>query len=295
MPRENYYELLGVNHGATAEEIKKAYRQLALKYHPDRNGGSKEAEEKFKRITQAYAILIDPDKRKSYDLRLKTGSRNTESSESGYRKEDYDDFDPAEIFKDLFNNPYASDIFRELAREFSRAGLSFDRNFINQLFFGGRGFVITAFFFWGPRVFKRRDFSTKEARNQFFRRTQRNNEKSFRPSRGEMTLDSNNGLFNKVKGFLAKSFSGIKEPASTERVAETDTDLIYNITLNAEEIREDKEIILSYHRGRKLERVKVKIPAGIKSGTKLRLAGKGREGRLGENHGDLLLTVKILN
>jgi molecular chaperone DnaJ len=63
----DYYEILGVNREATDTEIKKAYRRLAVEYHPDRNEGSKEAEEKFKELAEAYSILSDPQKRQMYD------------------------------------------------------------------------------------------------------------------------------------------------------------------------------------------------------------------------------------
>src|SRR5688500_7721117 len=63
----DYYEVLGVGRTASEQEIKSAYRQLALKYHPDRNAGSKEAEEKFKEAAEAYSVLGDPDKRARYD------------------------------------------------------------------------------------------------------------------------------------------------------------------------------------------------------------------------------------
>jgi len=64
---KDYYEILGVSRDASPEEIKKAFRRLALKYHPDRNPGDKEAEEKFKEINEAYACLSDPEKRRQYD------------------------------------------------------------------------------------------------------------------------------------------------------------------------------------------------------------------------------------
>ena len=65
--RPDYYKILGVGKNASEDEIKKAYRKLARKYHPDRNSGDKQAEERFKEISQAYDVLSDPDKRKEYD------------------------------------------------------------------------------------------------------------------------------------------------------------------------------------------------------------------------------------
>jgi len=67
MATQDYYSLLGVSKTASAQEIKTAYRKLALQYHPDRNKGNKEAEEKFKEVTKAYEVLGDPQKRQTYD------------------------------------------------------------------------------------------------------------------------------------------------------------------------------------------------------------------------------------
>ena len=67
MAKRDYYEVLGVEKGASEDEIKKAYRKIAIKYHPDRNPGDKEAEEKFKEAAEAYDVLHDPQKRQQYD------------------------------------------------------------------------------------------------------------------------------------------------------------------------------------------------------------------------------------
>ena len=67
MSKRDYYETLGVTKGAGPDEIKKAYRKVAMQYHPDRNPGDKSAEEKFKEAAEAYEVLNDPDKKSQYD------------------------------------------------------------------------------------------------------------------------------------------------------------------------------------------------------------------------------------
>ena len=67
MAKRDYYDVLGINKSASAAEIKKAYRKKAMKYHPDRNADDKEAEAKFKEVSEAYEVLSDKDKRQKYD------------------------------------------------------------------------------------------------------------------------------------------------------------------------------------------------------------------------------------
>ena len=80
----DYYEILGVARGASEEEIKGAYRKLAMRWHPDRNNGSKEAEEKFKDLTEAYDVLRDPQKRAVYDRYGEAGLRGGGGAAAGF-------------------------------------------------------------------------------------------------------------------------------------------------------------------------------------------------------------------
>jgi len=88
----NYYEVLGVAKGASDDEIKKAYRKLALQYHPDRNQGNKQAEDKFKSISEAYAVLSDSEKRKKYDMYGDAGFHQHYSTEDIFRGADFSQF-----------------------------------------------------------------------------------------------------------------------------------------------------------------------------------------------------------
>jgi curved DNA-binding protein len=92
----DYYETLGVKKDSSTQDIKKAYRKLAMKYHPDRNKGDKEAEEKFKKISEAYAVLSDPEKRKQYDTFGASGFQQRYSQEDIFRG-----FDLGDILKEF--------------------------------------------------------------------------------------------------------------------------------------------------------------------------------------------------
>src|SRR5256712_7345945 len=73
--KQDFYVVLGVQRDASEADIKKAYRKLAMTYHPDRNNGDKAAEEKFKQVTEAYEVLSDPEKRATYDRYGEAGLR----------------------------------------------------------------------------------------------------------------------------------------------------------------------------------------------------------------------------
>ena len=84
MEKRDYYEVLGVGKSASADEIKKAYRKLAIQYHPDKNPGDKEAEEKFKEAAEAYDVLSNPEKRKRYDTYGHAGMGGASGAEGGF-------------------------------------------------------------------------------------------------------------------------------------------------------------------------------------------------------------------
>ncbi len=108
MTKRDYYEVLGVSRSATEEEIKKSYRQMALKYHPDRNAGNKEAEDKFKEAAEAYEVLSDAEKKRRYD----------QFGHDGLRGTNYRDFnnvnDVFSAFGDIFGGGFGGGIFDEV-------------------------------------------------------------------------------------------------------------------------------------------------------------------------------------
>ena len=149
---KDYYSILNVSDDASQEEVKHAFRKLAMQYHPDRNlGNEKWAEERFKEINEAYAVLGSEDKKREYN-------RLRQSAFAGYGRE-YSGgryYSQKQIFEDAFANPY---LFQELARIFQEAGLRFDEGFVDNLFFRGKGFAFT---FSGQPSRGTRDSSTPD-------------------------------------------------------------------------------------------------------------------------------------
>jgi len=111
LAKRDYYEILGVSKNASDQDIKQSYRKLALKYHPDKNKGNKEAEEKFKEATEAYEILRDPKKRASYDKFGHEGVSGFEGFGRGAYTDFSDifgDFDLGDIFEGFFGSSFSN-------------------------------------------------------------------------------------------------------------------------------------------------------------------------------------------
>ena len=121
--KRDYYEVLGVNRDASEEDIKKAYRKLAMKHHPDRNPGNKEAEEKFKEAKEAYEILCEPEKRRAYDAYGHAGV-NPQMGGMGADAAGFGGF--AEAFGDIFSDIFGGGQGRGRSSVFRGADLRYN-------------------------------------------------------------------------------------------------------------------------------------------------------------------------
>jgi curved DNA-binding protein len=205
MAETDYYKILGVNKSASKDDIKKAYRKLAMKYHPDHTKGDKSAEEKFKKISEAYAVLSDAEKRKQYDTFGSAGFQQRYSQEDIFRGFDFDT-----ILNDLFGGSGR---------------------------FGGAG----------------------------------------------------NGMRFSFGG--GSPFGGYQQQ---QQASPKGSDLVYELPLTLKEAASGTQKTVSFqHQGRS-EKLTVKIPKGMISGKKLRIAGKGEPSPYGGPSGDLYIKAKVL-
>ena len=126
MPALTYYDVLAIAPGASALDIKRAYRKLALQHHPDRNGGSAEATAKFKEIGEAYQVLSNDQERAFYDRTLRSGGgsefrQHQQQRGRGHGGSGFSHADPFGQFNNLFrNDPFFSDAFKDMDDVFSR-------------------------------------------------------------------------------------------------------------------------------------------------------------------------------
>jgi DnaJ-class molecular chaperone len=267
---KDYYEILGVQPAAGEEEIRKTYRRLAFQHHPDRNPGNPQAADQFKEISEAYAVLIDPAKRREYDLSRQAGS----AYQFRYNQED--------ILRDLFTNPMASSVFEELAREFERMGMRVDRHYFQQTLFGGRTIVSGGIFVISPFTPVLAVFRLARAA---LRGMQPPGVGTLR--RGEVSAKSG-GLLSGI-GRLGRWLLGIGEANSPKSIS-TDVNLTLHLTKSEAEKGTCKKVAVT--RGNGAEELLVTVPPGVHSGTRLRLRGKGATGP-GGSRGDLYLAVEV--
>jgi len=292
MSNFDYYETLSVSTDASAEEIKKAYRKLALETHPDRNPGDARAEERFKKINEAYGVLSDPGKRSQYDQYRRFGYQPGRTGGRGFG------YSQDEIFRDFFSSGHAQDIFQEMEKEFARMGIRFDPAFINNLFFGGRNIFFQGFVFGPGRV-----------RVVRYGRPFVRPERAGRSAAGPATEALNPGKLlesgfsflgragKKAGEYLLKKVFGVQpEHGLAERPAgkTVEQDLTYDlpITQGQAQFGDMVQINLPHYGNGKL--VSMRIPPGVKTGTRLRLKDMGNL-LPGDNmgRGDVYIVLRI--
>ncbi len=260
---KDYYQILGISENANQEDIRKAFRKLAFKCHPDKNpGNEKQAEEKFKEINEAFGVLGDEEKRRQYDLARKGqfAGIGYDARPGGFQ------YSQQDIFQGIFSNPAMAE---ELSRMFAQAGLRFDQDFLNRVYFGGRGFVFQ--FYTSPQGVY----------------TNYNQPKS---PPAEMPIYKPNWferlLMKMGKFALRKLFSMQFEPLPGQNL-----DQHIELEISQDEAAAGGEKQVVYKRGKETKKLMVKIPPGVKSGTKIRLKGMGLAE--GKSTGDLYLHVKV--
>jgi len=256
---KDYYAILGVPPAAAEAEIRKAYRKLALETHPDRNQNNPAATERFKEISEAYGVLIDPSKRLQYDAARQSGAADSFT----YTQDD--------ILRDLFRNPRTTAVFEELAREFERMGMRVDRQFFDQVLFGGRTRVTGGIFVVSP-------FGASGVFH-LIREVLR-------------TVGILQPPQPKTASTGSKVLSGISKFGNWLLGKGDPADVTQPLQLTASEALRGGSMQLTIQTAAKPEQVMLTIPPGIGSGTKLRLKGKGRFLPDG-TRGDLYLRVEV--
>jgi curved DNA-binding protein len=224
---KDYYAILGVSKSASGDEIKKKFRKLALKYHPDRNPGNQQAEAKFKEISEAYEVLSDPEKRSQYDRFGQYWQQAGTTGTSGWSG------GGTGVGVDMN------------ATDFSQYG-NFEE-FINELL--GR--------FSTPGNSNSRSYSYQTTNNQNTR-----------------TSYNDVGNFSDFGGFNTQAPGSDSEASINLNFADAFHGTTKRLNLGS-------------------ETVEVRIPAGAKPGTRIRLRGKGQQSPYSQQRGDLYLNVKL--
>ncbi len=264
--KKDYYEILGVPRNASQEEIKKAYRKLARKYHPD-ICKKPECEEKFKEINEAYQVLSDPEKRKLYDMYGHAAFEGQVPPQGGDFREGFGgQINLEDVFKEFFGGNIFERIFEEAA-------------------------------FGGKRRGRRGRFKTPQKGEDIYHTVVLSLEDAYKGTVINIPVDrkvrcpkcGGKGTASEKPCprcggsgrlvFRPNPFMVIEETCPTCRGA--------GVIAQACEECGGEGFVLKH------EEVKVKIPPGVDNGTKLKVEGKGHEGKFGGEAGDLYIVTKI--
>jgi len=280
---EDYYKILGVQKSASNEDIKKAYRKLAMKYHPDHTKGDKAAEEKFKKISEAYAVLSDKEKRKEYDTFGAEGFQQRFSQEDIFKG-----FDFSDIFSDLgFGGNIFSGRGRGGGMRFNFGGGSpFGSQTHQQASMKGSDLVYEL-----PLTLK--EIATGTQKTISLQHQSGSEKITVKIPKGMITGKklrlSGKGSPSPVGGSPGDLFIQAKVLNDPVYRAEN-YDLYLNHELKLSEAVLGTSISVPTLAGKKLS---LKIPPGTKPGTKMRMSGHGLPHMKDHKKGDLYVKIQI--
>ena len=261
MAKRDYYEVLGVNNSAPQEEIKKAYRKLALKYHPDKNKGDKASEEKFKEASEAYHVLSDKERRQNYD---QFGHAAFEGGAGG--KGGFSNFDFSNAFSDIFGSDIFDDFFGDLGggrrggrrRQSQNRGadLRYDLSVsLEEAYLGKKQEI---------------KFSSSE-------KCDRCNAQGSEPGSSpiECSMCGGQGRVRSNQGFFTVQQTCPQCSGSGEQIS--------NPCKSCKGLGKKQT----------QKKLSLTIPKGVDDGTRIRLSGKGEAGIKGSSNGDLYIFINV--
>ena len=256
MAKRDFYDVLGVNKNASPEELKSAYRKLAVKYHPDKNPGDKASEDKFKEASEAYGILSDQEKKQNYDnfghAAFEGGGGRQSGGFGGFGGADFSD-----IFEDFFGDFGGSGRSRGRRNASNRGSdLRYDLSITLEEAYEGKKQDIK--------------FSTTEKCN-----TCKGNGSKPGHSADRCTVCGGNGKVRSNQGFFTVQQTCPQCAGSGEEITNPCNDC------NGQGNKQTSK------------KISVTIPKGVDDGTRIRLAGKGEAGSRGGANGDLYLFINV--
>ena len=262
----DYYELLGVARDASEADLKKAYRKLAVKYHPDKNPGDATAEAKFKEISEAYDVLKDADKRAAYDRYGHAAFKQGGMGNAGGGRGGMGGHDPFDIFREAFGGGGGGGIFEEF-------------------FGGGGGSRASGGAEHGADLRYDLEISLEEAAKGTEKEIRYRRPVSCKKCGGSGAEPGSKKVTCPTCGGAGKVTSN-RGFISFRQVCPSCQGAGQTIEKPCSDCRGEGRVMDS-------STVKVRIPAGVATGSKLRSAGKGEAGHMGGQAGDLYIIIHV--
>ena len=255
MAKRDYYDVLGVNKNSTQDQIKAAYRKLAVKHHPDKNKGDKASEEKFKEASEAYHVLSDSERKQNYDNFGHAAFENGAGGRGGFGNFDFSNHF-SDIFEDFFSDFGGGRGKRSRKSNFRGSDLRYDLSITLEEAYNGKKQDIK--------------FSTSEKCNTC-------NGGGSKPGHdvGSCSMCAGHGQVRSNQGFFT--------------VQQT----CPQCSGTGEEITNPCNSCGGQGKKQTSKRLSVTIPKGVDDGTRIRLAGKGEAGSRGAGSGDLYLFINV--